>query len=108
MQSLFRNKRHTSTDSINEILKRGEELEKKGNIVDAYFLYKGLTEIEPTCKACRSHMGQTLVKLQDQGIEISIKQNEKINANKIENGSAQESVHLTVPAYNPTFNLPSK
>lgn len=81
MRSLFKNRQHTSTDSINEILKKGEELEKKGNIIDAYFLYKGLTEIEPTCKACRSHMGQALVKLQDEGIEISIKQNKKLNTN---------------------------
>lgn len=83
MQSLFKNKQHTSTDPINDILKKGESLEKKGKMVDAYFLYKGLTEIDPSCKACRSHMGQALVKLQDQGIEISIKQNKKINANKI-------------------------
>jgi hypothetical protein len=60
-------------DAVNSMLTAGEKLEEKGDLVDAYFLYKALTAIDPECKACRSHMGQVMTKLEKKGIEISIK-----------------------------------
>lgn len=75
----FKGGENKKTDSIDMMLSEGEKLEKKGNLVSAYFLYKALVDIKPECKACRLHMGKVLVALEDAGIKISVeKVQEKI------------------------------
>lgn len=71
---LFGNPDLMGTPEINAALRAGEELEEKGNAIGAYFLYRGLVEANPTCKACQSHMGTAGVKLRHAGIKVEVEQ----------------------------------
>lgn len=74
-RSLFDNHDLIPEKKINEVLLMGEDLEEKGNLKAAYFLYRGLSEANPSCKACLAHKGKAELKLREQGENIELTNN---------------------------------
>lgn len=76
LTGFFYNHNLMQGNSINDALRAGEKLEYDGKTKEAYFLYKGLMSANPSCKACRGHMGTAGNKLNQDGYELDLRRSD--------------------------------